>query len=83
LAGCLRPSIAQTTLSNMDGTGLGLAITKRTFEVHGGRVRAANAADGGFVVTLELPIHRADGERRRPAIAAADPGGFESERKSA
>ncbi len=40
----------------MGGTGLGLAITKRTFEVHGGHVHAANATDGGFVVTLELPI---------------------------
>ena len=42
--------------SNPDGTGLGLAITRRTFEVHGGRATAANAAGGGFVVTLELPL---------------------------
>ena len=48
-----------TATSSMDGTGLGLAITKRTFEVHGGHVYAANASDGGFVVRLELPIHRA------------------------
>jgi two-component system sensor histidine kinase CpxA len=48
--------VAHTELANMDGTGLGLAITKRTFEVHGGHVHAANATDGGFVVTLELPI---------------------------
>jgi signal transduction histidine kinase len=38
-----------------DGTGLGLAITKRTLEVHGGSVSAANAPEGGLVVTLELP----------------------------
>jgi two-component system OmpR family sensor kinase len=43
-------------LSNPDRTGLGLAITRRTFEVHGGRVTAANAPSGGFVVTLELPL---------------------------
>jgi len=44
--------------SHNDGTGLGLAITKRTFEVHRGHVSAANAADGGLVVTLELPLQR-------------------------
>jgi|HubBroStandDraft_4_1064222.scaffolds.fasta_scaffold02846_5 signal transduction histidine kinase len=38
-----------------DGTGLGLAITKRTFQLYGGKVRAANAPDGGLVITLELP----------------------------
>jgi two-component system, OmpR family, sensor histidine kinase CpxA len=43
--------------SHKDGTGLGLAITKRTFEVHHGHVSAANAADGGLVVTLQLPLH--------------------------
>jgi signal transduction histidine kinase len=43
-------------LSNPERTGLGLAITRRTFEVHGGSATAANAADGGFVVTLELPL---------------------------
>jgi signal transduction histidine kinase len=59
--------VAHTASSNMDGTGLGLAITKRTFEVHGGHVHAANAADGGFVVTLELPIHRAGGDSQRPS----------------
>jgi signal transduction histidine kinase len=35
---------------------LGLAITRRTFEVHGGSATAANAPDGGFIVTLELPL---------------------------
>ena len=43
-------------LSNPERTGLGLAITRRTFEVHGGSATAANAPDGGFVVTLELPL---------------------------
>ena len=42
--------------SNGEGTGLGLAITRRTFEVHGGSATAANAPDGGFLVTLELPL---------------------------
>jgi signal transduction histidine kinase len=39
-----------------DRTGLGLAITKRTLEIHGGTVRAANAPGGGLIVTLELPL---------------------------
>jgi two-component system, OmpR family, sensor histidine kinase CpxA len=39
-----------------DGTGLGLAIAERAFRLHGGSVTAANAAGGGLVVTLELPV---------------------------
>jgi two-component system, OmpR family, sensor histidine kinase CpxA len=39
-----------------DGTGLGLAIAERAFRFHGGSVTAANAADGGLIVTLELPV---------------------------
>jgi two-component system, OmpR family, sensor histidine kinase MprB len=38
-----------------DGAGLGLAIVRQTIEQHGGRVRAANATDGGAVFTVELP----------------------------
>jgi two-component system, OmpR family, sensor histidine kinase CpxA len=48
--------VANGASSHKDGTGLGLAITKRTFEVHRGHVSAANAADGGLVVTLQIPI---------------------------
>lgn len=43
--------------TNQNGTGLGLAITRRVFEVHGGTAAAANAKGGGFVVSLELPLH--------------------------
>ena len=38
-----------------EGTGLGLAIARAIVEAHGGTVRAANAAGGGAVVTMELP----------------------------
>jgi two-component system sensor histidine kinase MprB len=37
------------------GSGLGLAIVQRVAEEHGGTARAANAPDGGAVVSLELP----------------------------
>lgn len=45
-----------------DGTGLGLAIAERAFRFHGGNVTAANAADGGLIVTLELPARDTEHE---------------------
>ncbi len=38
------------------GTGIGLAITERAVGLHGGSVEAANAAGGGLVVTIMLPL---------------------------
>ena len=38
------------------GVGLGLAITERALRLHGGTVTAANASDGGLLVTITLPI---------------------------
>jgi signal transduction histidine kinase len=35
--------------------GLGAALARRVVEMHGGRVEAENAADGGFRITLILP----------------------------
>jgi signal transduction histidine kinase len=37
------------------GSGLGLAMVKRIVEGHGGIVRLANRAEGGALVTIELP----------------------------
>lgn len=41
------------------GTGLGLSITERAIRLHGGRVKAANAAGGGLKVEIRLPAARA------------------------
>jgi two-component system sensor histidine kinase CpxA len=38
-----------------DGQGIGLAITARVTELHGGTVTAANRAEGGLEIALELP----------------------------
>ena len=43
------------TRNNVDGHGLGLAIAKRVVETHGGRISAANRAEGGLRVTITLP----------------------------
>lgn len=38
------------------GSGLGLAIARRVFELHGGRVVAANRPGGGLSIVTELPL---------------------------
>lgn len=38
------------------GVGLGLAIAQRAVAVHGGRIAAENAEDGGLCVTIRLPV---------------------------
>jgi two-component system sensor histidine kinase CpxA len=38
------------------GVGLGLTIAERAIQLHGGTVTAANAPDGGLVVTVHLPV---------------------------
>jgi two-component system sensor histidine kinase CpxA len=38
------------------GTGLGLAITERAVRLHGGTVKATNAADGGLAIEMRLHL---------------------------
>src|SRR5205823_14161959 len=38
------------------GTGLGLAITRAVVEQHHGSVAAANRAEGGAIVSVQLPV---------------------------
>jgi two-component system sensor histidine kinase CpxA len=40
---------------NPDGAGLGLAIAERAVSVHGGKIRARNAPEGGLIVEIDLP----------------------------
>jgi len=44
------------TRSTAGGTGLGLAISREIVSLHGGRIHAKTASDGGAVVICELPI---------------------------
>lgn len=39
------------------GTGVGLAISDRAVRLHGGRLRALNAAGGGLRMEMDLPLH--------------------------
>jgi signal transduction histidine kinase len=57
LANIFRPfyRIASARDRQSGGTGLGLAIAERVVRLHGGSVRAANAADGGLQVDIRLP----------------------------
>ena len=40
-----------------EGSGLGLAIAYRAVAATGGKIGATNAADGGLIVEIELPLH--------------------------
>jgi len=40
------------------GSGLGLALCRKIAEGCGGAISAANAAEGGAVMTVRLPVHR-------------------------
>ncbi len=52
------------------GVGLGLAITERAVRFHGGRVAAANRAEGGLMVEIHLPLMPASAGVDEPLTAA-------------
>src|SRR2546421_4315062 len=43
--------------SHSHGAGLGLAIAERVVRMHEGHIQARNAANGGLIVEIELPVH--------------------------
>ena len=45
------------------GVGLGLSIAERAVRLHGGTVEAANASDGGLIVTIKLPKQTANSKQ--------------------
>jgi two-component system sensor histidine kinase MprB len=57
------------TARKMPGSGLGLAIVRQIAQAHGGSVAAANAPDGGAIVTVEFPEAVMPGEGGEPSAA--------------
>ncbi len=47
------------------GFGVGLSIAERAVTLHGGRISAANRADGGLAVEILLPISQRSAERNK------------------
>lgn len=48
--------IAEARERKTGGIGLGLAITEQAVQAHGGGIEARNAADGGLIVEIDLPV---------------------------
>jgi two-component system sensor histidine kinase CpxA len=54
------PHIFEPFHGEGSGAGLGLAIAHRVIRLHGGRIAAENREDGGFAVTISLPLSAPD-----------------------
>jgi two-component system sensor histidine kinase CpxA len=66
LANIFRPfyRVADARDRQSGGVGLGLAIAERIARLHGGKVGASNAADGGLLVEFEIPVAESPGPIR-------------------
>lgn len=53
---------ASASRPRSDGSGLGLSIAMENARIHGGRITAHNASEGGAVFTLRLPLDGRTGE---------------------
>jgi signal transduction histidine kinase len=60
------------TTRSYGGTGLGLAIARDFVELHGGRIRAADAPEGGALLSVRLPRFAPPGAAVAPEPVAAD-----------
>lgn len=56
------------------GTGLGLAIAHRLVSQHGGRITAVDAAGGGAVFQISLPLHHVPGKEYADDSSATHAG---------
>ncbi|MBX3065426.1 MAG: response regulator [Anaerolineae bacterium] len=56
-----------TSSRRFGGTGLGLAIAKDFVELHGGAISIGEAAEGGALITITLPLHAPTGSTVRSA----------------
>ena len=54
--------------SQKKSTGLGLAFVREIAALHGGRIELANAAGGGAVATLTLPLSQTPRESKRAGL---------------
>ena len=57
--------------SKLKGQGLGLAIVKKITEEHNGKIKVANLAQGGALVTVTLPYFNIDPMSKAAAGSAA------------
>jgi signal transduction histidine kinase len=60
--------------SRTGGAGLGLTIAQRLIEIQGGSIEAGNGAEGGAVITLQLPAGAPALVRLRHAVPGPDAG---------